>query len=161
KHNLARQQSRVRLFERGHVFAAPAKAGDAPVETARVAWVACGQAAVEQWGVTSRALDFHDIRGDLDALVEATGQPGDWQFVADDLPAWLHPGRGARVLRGGHEVGVIGMLHPERLATLDLDCDVYVAEISLDAVCERRLPRAGVVGRFPSVRRDIAMDMPE
>src|SRR5699024_7834056 len=71
------------------------------------------------------------------------------------------PGRGARVLRGGHEVGVIGMLHPERLATLDLDCDVYVAEISLDAVCERRLPRAGVVGRFPSVRRDIAMDMPE
>lgn len=161
KHNLARQQTRVRLFERGHVFATPAQTGDAPAETARVAWVACGKADAEQWGVAARALDFHDIRGDLDALIAATGLPHDWQLIADGVPSWLHPGRAARIMRAGCEVGVIGMLHPERLAALDLDQDVYVVELDLDAVCERRLPRAGVVGRFPSVRRDIAMDLPE
>ncbi|HET6586706.1 MAG TPA: phenylalanine--tRNA ligase subunit beta [Oleiagrimonas sp.] len=161
KHNLARQQTRVRLFERGHVFAAPATAGDAPTETARVAWVACGTASAEQWGVKARALDFHDIRGDLDALVAATGVADDWQLVADGLPSWLHPGRSARIRRDGRDVGVIGMLHPERLAALDLDHDVYVVEVELDAVCERHLPRAAVIGRFPSVRRDIAMDLPE
>lgn len=161
KHNVARQQTRVRLFERGHVFAAPDRVGAAPPETARVAWVACGDADAEQWGANVRPLDFHDLRGDLDALIAATGLPADWQFVVDDLPSWLHPGRAARVLRDGHAVGVVGMLHPERLAALDLSRDVYVAELDLDAVCERRLPRAGIVGRFPSVRRDIAVDLPE
>lgn len=161
KHNLARQQTRVRLFERGHVFAAPAAVGEVPEETARVAWVACGHADAEQWGARERPLDFHDIRGDLDALVAATGLPDEWRLVADGLPSWLHPGRSARVLHDGNDVGVIGMLHPERLAALDLDGDVHVAELDLAAVCQRRLPHAGVVGRFPSVRRDIAIELPE
>ncbi len=160
QHNLARQQARVRLFERGHVFAAPAENGAAPAETSRVAWVACGPASAEQWGVRARALDFHDLRGDLDALIARTARAGDWSLATDDLPRWLHPGRAARVLRDGREVGVIGMLHPERLAALDLDVDVYVAEVDLGAVCRRSLPRAGTVGRFPSVRRDIAIEVP-
>jgi phenylalanyl-tRNA synthetase beta chain len=160
-YNLARQQVRVRLFERGHVFAVPAEPGAAPQETAHVAWVACGSADAEQWGIAPRALDFHDLRGDLDALIAATGMPEQWQLLPDHLPHWLHPGRGARVLRGGRAVGVIGMLHPERLAALDLDRDVYVAELDLDAVCARQLPRATPISRFPVVRRDIAVDLPE
>ncbi len=161
KHNLARQQSRVRLFERGHVFAAPAQAGAAPEETSRVAWVACGSAAAEQWGVPSRGLDFHDIRGDLDALIAATGEAGRWQVEVDDLPAWLHPGRGARVSREGRPAGVVGMLHPKVAAALDVPHDLYLAELDLDALCRQRLPHASAVGRFPSVRRDIAVDLPE
>src|SRR5699024_4022711 len=99
--NLARQQTRVRLFERGHVFASPAQPGDAPEESAHLAWVACGDAAAEQWGVAARPLDFHDMRGDLDALAAATGQPGTWELRAADLPSWLHPGRGASVWHDG------------------------------------------------------------
>src|SRR5690625_692587 len=161
RHNRARQQTRVRLFERGHVFAAPAAAGDAPVETDHVAWAACGPAVAEQWGVPARSIDFHDIKGDLDALVAATAMPGSWQACADDLPPWLHPGRSACVLRDGVRVGVIGQLHPRLLAALDLDRDVYVVECTRDALSRGRLPRARAVTRFPAVRRDIAMDLPE
>ncbi len=160
RHNLARQLTRVRLFERGHVFTAAAEPGSPPCEVARVAWVACGDADAEQWGVTPRALDFHDIRGDLDALVAATGEPALWRVQEGDLPAWLHPGRSGRVYRDGRVVGVIGMLHPRCLAALDLARDVYVAELDLDALCERRLPHAAPVARFPSVRRDIAVEVP-
>ncbi|HET7269411.1 MAG TPA: phenylalanine--tRNA ligase subunit beta [Oleiagrimonas sp.] len=161
RHNLARQQTRVRLFERGHVFAAPVAEGEAPIETDHVAWIACGPAAAEQWGVPTRAVDFHDIKGDLDALIAATATPEAWAVSADELPSWLHPGRSARVLRDGIAVGVIGQLHPRLLAALDLDRDVYVVECTLDALSRGRLPRAQAVTRFPSVRRDIAMDLPE
>src|SRR5690606_30749313 len=77
--NLARQQSRVRLFEVGKVFggrgpgtggtaeAGAAEAG-APVETLRVAAVAAGDAVAEQWDAPARAVDFHDLKGDLESL---------------------------------------------------------------------------------------------
>ncbi|HEX7340133.1 MAG TPA: phenylalanine--tRNA ligase subunit beta [Rhodanobacteraceae bacterium] len=161
RHNHARQQSRVRLFERGHVFAAPEAAGVAPGEVDHVAWVACGSAADEQWGEHARGVDFYDIKGDLDALIAATAQPAQWRVATDALPAWLHPGRAARIVRDGRDVGVIGLLHPRLLAALGLDQDVYVAECALDALRETRLPHAQAVARFPSVRRDIAMDLPE
>ena len=96
-HNRARQQPRVRLFELGRVFAA----GDPPLETPTLAMVACGNARSEQWGEPSRVVDFHDLKGDLDALLAWGGEPWRWSVDDQALPAWLHPGRGARVLRDG------------------------------------------------------------
>jgi len=157
RHNRARQQERVRMFELARVFAA----GDPPVETPSVAIVASGNAHAEQWGEPSRQLDFHDLKGDLDALIAWGGEPRRWSVHADGLPAWLHPGRGARVARDGETVGYLGALHPQLARTLDLGADVHVLELTLEPLLARRLPLARPVPRFPAVRRDIAMDLPE
>ena len=157
RHNRARQQDRVRLFEVASVFAA----GNPPVETPSVAIVACGSAREEQWGEPSRMLDFHDIKGDLDALIAWGGEPSRWSVHADSLPPWLHPGRAARVARDGQTVGYLGALHPQLAKVLDLGADVHVLELALEPVLARRLPSAQPVSRFPTVRRDIAMDLPE
>jgi phenylalanyl-tRNA synthetase beta chain len=157
RHNRARQQDRVRLFEVASVFAA----GDPPVETPSVAIVACGSARAEQWGEPSRPLDFHDLKGDLDALIAWGGEPSHWSVHADALPAWLHPGRAARVARDGQTVGYLGALHPQLAKALDLGADVHVLELALEPVLARRLPSAQAVSRFPTVRRDIAVDLPE
>ncbi|GAB2542152.1 phenylalanine--tRNA ligase subunit beta [Rhodanobacter koreensis] len=157
RHNRARQQERVRLFEVARVFAA----GDPPVETPSLAIVACGSARGEQWGEPSRQLDFHDLKGDLDALIAWGGEPRRWSVHADGLPGWLHPGRGARVVRDGETVGYLGALHPQLAKALDLGPDVHVLELALEPLLARRLPLAQPVPRFPAVRRDIAMDLPE
>ena len=157
RHNRARQQERVRLFEVARVFAA----GDPPLETPSVAIVASGNARAEQWGEPSRQLDFHDLKGDLDALIAWGGEPQRWSAHADGLPGWLHPGRGARVARDGETVGYLGALHPQLAKALDLGADVHVLELALEPVLARRLPLAQPVPRFPAVRRDIAMDLPE
>ncbi|WP_426688106.1 phenylalanine--tRNA ligase subunit beta [Rhodanobacter ginsengiterrae] len=157
RHNRARQQERVRLFEVARVFAA----GDPPVETPSLAIVACGNARAEQWGEPSRPLDFHDLKGDLDALIAWGGEPQRWSVHADGLPGWLHPGRGARVARDGATVGYLGALHPQLARVLDLGTDVHVLELALEPVLQRRLPLALSVARFPAVRRDIAVDVPE
>ena len=153
--NAARQQSRIRLFEIGKTFAA---SGDAPVETRRIAAVACGDAASEQWGVAARALDFHDIKGDLDSLAALSGVALEYRASVD---AFAHPGRSADVYRDGLRIGWIGQLHPRLQKVLDLDVDVYGFELELDALQARALPRAAALSKYPSVRRDLAFVVPE
>jgi len=158
RHNRARQQDRVRLFEVARSFHAT---GGAPDEIGRVAVVASGGARAEQWGEASRTVDFFDLKGDLDALVAHTGEPARWSVDTADLPSWLHPGRGARVLRDGHQAGFLGALHPALAKALDLGPDVHVMELALEPILARRLPSASRVARFPAVRRDIAVELPE
>jgi phenylalanyl-tRNA synthetase beta chain len=158
RHNRARQQERVRLFEVARSFHAT---GGAPDEVGRIAVVASGSARAEQWGEASRTVDFFDLKGDLDALIAHTGEPQRWSVDAEGLPSWLHPGRGARVLRDGQPAGFLGALHPALAKALDLGADVHVMELALEPILARRLPAAGRVPRFPAVRRDIAVELPE
>ena len=153
--NAARQQPRVRLFEIGKVFAG---GNDAPVETLRIAAVACGGATAEQWGVGARALDFHDLKGDLEAVAAQAGATLAFQPSA---PPHAHPGRSAEVLRDGVRIGWIGQLHPRLQQALGLDVDVLAFELDLVPLLARPLPRAAALSRFPSVRRDLAFVVPE
>jgi len=159
--NLARQQTRVRLFEVGNVFTSVA--GDAPLHTLRVAGAAAGPAMAEQWGARSQAVGFHDIKGDLESLAAVSGAQLEYRAVA---PAWGHPGRSAEVVRvGGGQpavsLGWIAQLHPRLQRELGLDADVVAFELDLAPLRERALPRAGAQSRFPSVRRDLAFVVPE
>ncbi|HKR39345.1 MAG TPA: phenylalanine--tRNA ligase subunit beta [Paraburkholderia sp.] len=169
KRNRNRQQTRVRLFETGVVFArqgagsweqGKAKTGDggAPVETGMLAVVACGGARAEQWGEPKRTLDFFDIKGDLEALSSLSGSAATWAFDAQDLPAWLHPGRGARVLRDGEAVGAVGALHPLLQRQLDLP-ETWVFEVRSEALRQRNIVAAKPLPHFPSIRRDIAVEL--
>ncbi|WP_233841265.1 phenylalanine--tRNA ligase subunit beta [Dyella sp. 2HG41-7] len=163
-HNRARQQERVRLFELGRTFQLGGEAAarkDAPTETPKLAIVACGAAHAEQWGEAARPLDFFDLKGDLDALIAWGGEPQRWAVHADELPGWLHPGRAARVTRDGETVGYLGAVHPQLAKTLDLGSDVHVLELALEPLLARRLPKSLPISRFPAVRRDIAVDVPE
>ncbi|MBJ6979633.1 phenylalanine--tRNA ligase subunit beta [Luteimonas sp. MC1895] len=150
--NAARQQGRVRLFEIGKVFRA-AGAGAAPLETPRIAAVASGDAGLEQWGMHARRVDFHDLKGDLEALAALSGARLEFRAAA---PAWAHPGRAAEVLRDGEVVGAIAELHPRLQQALELDHPAVAFELDLAALTARWLPRAQALSRFPSVRRDLA-----
>ncbi len=153
--NAARQQPRVRLFEIGKAFAA---SNDAPIETRRIAAVACGDARSEQWGESARKVDFHDLKGDLDSLAALSGAPLDYR---PSTPAFAHPGRSADVWRDGVNIGWIGQLHPRLQQALGIDAEVYGFELALDALLARALPRAAALSKYPSVRRDLAFVVPE
>ncbi len=156
--NCKHQQSRVRLFEVGRSYRSIA---GAPVETDRIAAVATGNAQYEQWGERERALDFYDLKGDLESILALNGLSADeFRFQAGG-PAWLHGGRAATVLRGDVVVGVMGALDPRLQAQLDVIDDVYVFELDLPALRAREVPAAKELSRFPSLRRDIAIVVTE
>ena len=158
--NERRQQDRVRLFEQGARFE-PAAGGGAR-EIATLAGLASGARLPEQWGVSKpeRApVDFYDVKGDLQALFAFTGAPAAFTFAADTHPA-LHPGRSARVLRGGARVGWLGELHPALAKELDLTYTPVLFELDLSALAVKRAVHQEP-SRFPQVRRDLAVVVDE
>ncbi len=156
--NRRHQQERVRLFELGRVFRFGAD--NVPVETPRVAGVICGPPQELQWAVTRRGVDFYDLKGDVESLFALGGAAAEFA-TTQATPPWLHPGRGAQIVRGDTSVGAIGALHPRLLKALDLETDVYVFELDLAPLLGRAVPRASAIGRFPSVRRDLSFELPE
>ncbi len=147
--NLARKQARVRLFEMGGCFAA--EAGDY-VQHERIAGLAYGAAKPEQWGVIARDVDFHDVKGDVEALFF----PRLLDFEAAHHPA-SHPGRSARIRLDGREIGWIGELHPQWQHQYDLAQTAVWFEVDLGALAESGVPKVTDISRFPAVRRDLAV----
>ncbi|WP_321812188.1 MULTISPECIES: phenylalanine--tRNA ligase subunit beta [unclassified Burkholderia] len=158
RHNLNRRADRVRVFETGRVFLTDpsVKAGELTVEgytqPKRVGALAYGPAVDEQWGVATRAVDFFDVKGDLEALLA----PAAARFVKAGHPA-LHPGRSARIEVDGRAVGWIGELHPRLMQKYELPHAPVMFEIDADALIARALPAPTDVSKFPPVRRDIAV----
>lgn len=153
--NQNRQQARVRLFEVGRRYRQGADG--LPLETETLALVAGGGARPEQWGERARPVDFFDLKGDIEALLgEAHGAR--WEAGGPDH---LHPGRRAELRRGDEVIGYLGALHPELARKLDLDGEVLAGEFALDALRLRGMPQARELSRFPSVRRDLALVVPE
>jgi len=151
--NRRRQQARVRLFEVGRIFNADG------TETLRIAGVACGAAFDEQWGVAGRALDFFDMKGDVQSLLALTNQAEAFSFKPA-APAWAHPGQCAALTRSGVVVGHVAAVHPDVRKALDVDDDVYAFELEVEPLAAREVPKAGALSRFPSVRRDLSFELP-
>jgi phenylalanyl-tRNA synthetase beta chain len=127
-------------------------------EIDRVAAVAAGDAWPEQWGLPARALDFFDVKGDVEHLLALRGG-AEATFEAAALP-WLHPGSGALVGLGDTPLGWCGAVHPAVLKTLDIRRAVYAFELDLENLLLRDVPIAKEISRFPSVRRDLAVMVP-
>jgi phenylalanyl-tRNA synthetase beta chain len=154
--NAARQQSRVRLFEIGNVFTV--NGADAPLETLRIAATACGDARAEQWAQPERPVGFHDLKGELESLAALAGATLEYR---PSHPAWAHPGRSADIYREGQRIGWIGQLHPRLQRKMELDVDVMAFELDLVPLAERAIPKARVLSKYPSVRRDLAFVVAE
>ena len=162
QYNLARKAGRVRVFELGRVALRDTSvvAGELTVagihQPMRIAALAYGPAMATQWGVKERAVDFFDIKGDVEALL-APRQP---VFEAVAHPA-LHPGRSARVLLDGQVIGVIGELHPRWRQAYDLPQPPVLVELDLAAVQAQPVPAAQAIPRHQSIWRDLALVVPE
>lgn len=154
--NLRRQQDRVRLFETGTVF----NQQDTLTESLHVAAVACGNHLSEQWGSQSRKTDFFDLKGDLELLLSLRGESGEVSF-RPAKHSWLHPGQSADVSIDGVDIGWAGSVHPSILKQQDVKESVLAFELNLNILRKRELPNTKSISRFPSVRRDLALFVPD
>ena len=152
--NLKRKQNRVRLFETGRCFFRDAEGQ--PVKGFRQPWkiagLAYGGALPEQWATPIRQVDFYDIKGEVESLLA----PAVARYEKTTHPA-LHPGRSARVLVNGEEIGFLGELHPQWLQEYDLPLAPVVFELDLDALTRARLPKYAEVSKQPPAFRDLAI----
>lgn len=159
-YNQNRQQSRVRLFESGLRFVPDTQANLGIRQEIMLAGVIAGQRNEEHWDLARDTVDFYDLKGDLESVLELTGKLDDIRFVAAANPA-LHPGQCAGIYLRGEHIGFIGVVHPELERKLGLNGRTVAFELLWDKVADRVLPDASVVSRFPANRRDIAVVVAE
>ncbi len=148
-----------RLFEVGRAFIP--RDGELPEERDTVCGVLAGRRWEASWLVDEGVLDFYDAKGAVEAALGQLGVGGVFEPADDPM---FHPGRCAKVLAGGVELGLVGEVHPEALERYDLDPrPVAMFELGLQSLL-RSLSGASrqvrSLARYPAATRDLALVVP-
>jgi phenylalanyl-tRNA synthetase beta chain len=145
------------LFEAGRIYLP--REGDLPDEHEVVAGSVSGNHP-DRWGQpTGEPAGFYDARAYVERALECVGATGEYRDAVDF--AYL-PGRTAEVLVDGDRVGLVGQVHPRVATSFDIDEEVSMFELDLDAL----LPHVETVvhyrplSPYPSVEEDLAVFVP-
>ena len=109
-------------------------------------------------GLYGAGETFFTLKGAVETILDSIRAAG-VQFVAETADPSYHPGRCARVLVQGEEIGVLGQIHPLVAANYGVDTELYCAELRFDALLAAMGPDPEYVPlpKFPAVTRDIAV----
>ncbi|QWE17481.1 phenylalanine--tRNA ligase subunit beta [Polynucleobacter sp. AP-Nino-20-G2] len=162
KSNLNRGASRVRLFEAGRVYKRDTSVQEEAGKVAgfyqpqQVGGLAYGSFVPEQWASDNRAVDFFDVKGDLERVLD----PLHFNTESAVHPA-LHPGRSAQIQllspNGKINIGWIGELHPGLQQAYELPQAPVLFELDLEAIRHLGIPQPEELSKFPAVQRDLAV----
>ncbi len=159
-HNLHRGVDDAALFELGTVFTgAGATATDRVDERPALAFGAIGT-------LHGKLVDFYTAKGIAEAIAaQFTARLHYFDRFPAELglmPAWLHPGRSARLVMDGATIGYFGQLHPAEAAARKLRQTVIFGELRVDRLLAMGLrhPIPRELSKFQPVRRDFSFLVP-
>lgn len=154
-HNVSHGTRDLGIFEIGSVFR-PIAGEDLPEQRDRVAIALTGLYEAAAWNRAARAADFYDLKGLIEDMLAWFGAAGTWRGT--DLGIFA-AGQGAEVLVGGVVVGKAGRVATGVLKAFEIDQDVFLAELDLDALLALPTvyPRFQELAPFPPSLRDLAV----
>jgi len=153
--NEKHEEGGIMLFEVGKVYLP--REGDIPGEPFVAAGVLCGPRLDRSWHGESETLDFFDVKGIVETLLQRLGVAATFEPCDEES---LSRGRAAKILLGDGEAGIIGELHPRVAESFDITSrPVYLFEIDMEKLLPISLaPHAyRPVPRFPATIRDLAL----
>jgi phenylalanyl-tRNA synthetase beta chain len=148
--NASHMEERIRVYEIGRCFLS------ADRQPVRFAALAFGDALPRQWGDKPRDVDFFDVKGDLEQIL--AGKRVECEKA--EHPAF-HPGKCARLLHDGREIGWMGELHPQWTQKYGLVRPVCGFEVDWESLSGGRPPVFQEISKFPVIRRDLAAEFDE
>ena len=160
-HNLTHRNGDVQLFEVGRVFS---RSGDVVREGWRLAFALTGARNPTFWSGADRdaTCDLSDLKGVVDEVLEFLGLRGVVVSRRSEVTAlWVESATLA--LGGKLPLGQLGQMQPVLAKRRELRDPVLLAELDLDILLARRNSAKSFkpLPQYPSVRRDIAMIVPE
>jgi phenylalanyl-tRNA synthetase beta chain len=123
-----------------------------------LAGIVSGDAFSASWNNPKNSLDFFDVKGNIESLLQLCGVAGEFSATTH---AVLHPGQSAAITVDGVAIGLVGALHPSVIEALGLSGPVYVFELQQSALLQGTLPQFKPLSRFPAVSRDLALLVPD
>ncbi len=136
-----------------------------PVQPRTLALAAQGLKLGDGWLDADVRWEVEDLLAVVDEVARRLSPPGDaWRLARrQEEREGLHPGRTAVLLLRGHEVGVVGQLHPDEAARRDLPEPVVVGELLLEPFLLAVPPgghppiTAAPLVRHPAMTVDVAL----
>lgn len=159
--NLAYRSRDLALFELRPVFH-PVDREDLPREGLRLTAVRCGRREPEGWAQAQQGVDFFDLKGVVENLLETFRIPGVvWESGRSE--PFLHPGKSCSILMGERTLGTIGEVHPKVLENYDIDIPLYLFDLDFEELSSvsRSFGGFSPLSRFPDVYRDSAFLLDE
>lgn len=145
--NFKRRNKNTRLYELGNVYLAKAlPLTELPEERMELTLGMFGEG------------DFYELKGVVEEMLEQIGMKAFPAYDKNAGKTYLHPGRQARIIYEGVEVGFLGEVHPKVADTYGIGTRAYVAVLDLPAI----LPFASFdrkfkgIAKFPAVQRDLS-----
>jgi phenylalanyl-tRNA synthetase beta chain len=149
--NMNRGVKELSAFELGNLFIPKAlPVTELPEEKMSVCMAQVGQ-----------AIDFYAFKGAVEALLEGMNMRNVDFVPVQDNPSF-HPGRAAKMVVDGIEIGTMGQIHPATVEQFDIDQLVFAAEMDMkifhqladDKKVYQPLPK------YPAISRDLALLVP-
>lgn len=147
--NVNRGHDSVRIFELARVFHSE-NASEQPLYLSGLIY---GKISPLNWLEKPRNVDFYDLRVVIEELLSGYSS---FSLDASDILSAYHPGRSARIVIDGINVGYIGQLHPSYSNKLDLDVLPYVFEINVDLLSRNQVLEINIPSKYQKVSRDLA-----
>jgi phenylalanyl-tRNA synthetase beta chain len=157
RYNVSRKNSNLKLFELKKVFL-PQEGERLPREVKILAGLAMGFDRDPHWAFSTRAIDFYDVKGCIEDILDALMIKGVRFNRAGDIP-YFHPGKTSTVVLEQEVLGVFGEVHPEVSDHYEIHGKVYLFEMDFG----KMVKWAGdgkkfqLLPRFPAVYRDLSV----
>ncbi len=151
KYNIDHGMTNIAGFEVGRIHF---KEKDHYVEPTVVGIILSGKQAPYHWDPKPGDFDVYDLKGVIENLLVSL-KIEDVEFEPSHLQNF-HPGRQAKIKKGQAILGVMGEVHPEHVAKLDILQRIFFAEINLHELMPL-IPKQWKVAdlaQFPGSERD-------
>ena len=157
RYNVSRKNSNLKLFELKKVFL-PQGSEKLPEEVKYLVGLAMGFDRDPHWAFSPRPVDFYDIKGCVEDLLD-TLQIKEAKFnKAEDVP-YLHPGKTSRIVLNHETLGVLGEIHPQVLSQYEVQGKAYLFEMDFSKMMKwaEEGRRFQPLPKFPAVYRDLSV----
>ena len=149
--NLNNGEENQNLFEVGSVFKKDKKGKVR--ETLQIGGLISGKAMALHWKVKPSALDFYNLKGDLESLFINFRKEVTFKSASSSI---LHPGKSAKIKLGSKVIGEMGVLHPGVMNQKELKGEVLVFALDLEMLIPNKNIKYKNFSRYPVSQRDLA-----
>ena len=158
-YNLARQTKNLKIFEIGKIFLKVDQQA-LPREPEMLIALWTGARTDASWHSREIPCDFYDIKGAVEALVQALNMENiRFASMADDACEYTRPGHTAQITASDAAVGLVGEIHPRVSEAYDLKQTAFIFELDLEKITglipETRNSKP--IPRYPAIYRDITI----
>ncbi|MFO8010347.1 MAG: phenylalanine--tRNA ligase subunit beta [Dehalococcoidia bacterium] len=153
--NARHYEKGIMIFEIGNIYLP--REGDLPDERETLCGLLGGPLFGQSWTGDQGVLDFFYGKGIVETMLDHLGCEAEFEPSEDAL---LFPGKTAKIIVSGDEVGVIGEVHPDVISDFDISSEtVCLFEFDMNRLLNttEKEFQYNPIPRFPSIDRDLAL----